>query len=173
MLHFKYRTLRSNQRPRPPRPHGRRWRWILEGDGALGLWNDETLAEVAQATARATVALEAAWPPEAEQAYSEQTADESSLETPTTAPARGWVKPLAVWAPEGRDRRFANATRNRRLPLGSARPASPSPCAPDKRPEKSGVVLVTAELMGDPTPNYVRSELRQDEGQQHPVGQGD
>ena len=35
---------------------------------------------------------------------------------------------------------------------------------PDKPPEKRGVVLVTAGLMGDPKLNYVRAELRQDEG---------
>ncbi len=33
-----------------------------------------------------------------------------------------------------------------------------------KRPEKCGVVLVTAGLMGDPKPNYLRAEFRQDEG---------
>ena len=143
----------------------------------LGWWNDETLAEVALAT----VALEAAWPlnhpaddvRQIEQEDSEQTADEWSIETPTIAPARSWVKPLAVWVPEGRDRRFASATRNRRLPLGPAQPTSPSLFAPDKRPEKSGVILVTAELMGDPTRNYLRTEFRQDEGRSVEVGQDD
>jgi hypothetical protein len=44
---------------------------------------------------------------------------------------------------------------------------------PDKLPEKRGVFLVTAELMGDPKPDYVRAELRQDEGRSAPVGQDD
>ncbi len=44
---------------------------------------------------------------------------------------------------------------------------------PDNPPERRNVVLVTAELMGDPKPNYVRAELRQDEGRSAPVGQDD
>jgi hypothetical protein len=112
-------------------------------------------------------------PLEAEQAHSEQMADERSLETPTIAPAHGWVKPLAVWTPRGLDRRFASATQNRRLPLEPARSASPSPCTQIKPPERRGGVLVTAELMGDPKPNYVRTELRLDEDRSAPVGRDD
>jgi hypothetical protein len=102
-----------------------------QGDGApsparpLGSWNDETLAEVAQATARATVELEAAWPPrhpvdEIEAENSEQTTNESSIETPTTAaPARSWVKPLGVWAP-GAGARSAVRQRNaKRIDMGT------------------------------------------------------
>lgn len=105
---------------------------------------------------------------------SEQTADRGRTETPTIAPARSWVKPLRVWAPgAGLDRRFASATRNRRLRLGPAQSASPSPCAQVKLPEKRGVVLVTAELMGDPKPEYLRAELRQDEGRSASVAPDD
>jgi hypothetical protein len=225
MLHFKYWTGGRNRLARPPRPFGRRWRWIVEGDGGrqaiapadgarkrdvpprpvpvaashlplravashrggsrhlkapklaapcpdtaplslpafsaprqgdgapnparpLGPWNDETLAEVAQATARATVALEAAWPPrhtiddiqqiEAELTHSEQTADESSNETPTTAaPARSWVKSLAVWAP-GAGTRSAVRQRNAKSALADGAGATGVALAmrPDKPPEK-------------------------------------
>ncbi len=155
-----------------------------QGDGAptqartLGWWNDETQAEVAQATARAMVALEAAWPPnhpaddiqqiEAEQADSEQTANESSIETPTTAPARRWVKPLAVWAPGGSRSAVRQCNAKSELAAGAGAPGVAFAMRTDKPPVKSGVVLVTAELMGDPTPNHVRAELRQDEGPQRP-----
>ena len=135
---------------------------------ALGSWNDETLAEVAEAT----VALEAAWPPnhptdeiEAKHADSEQTADQSSIETRTTAPARSWVKPLAVWAP--RESRSAVRQRNPKSALDAAGATSVAlAMRSDKRPEKRGAVLVTAELMGDPKPSYARAELRQDGGPQ-------
>jgi hypothetical protein len=157
-----------------------------QGDGApsparpLGSWNDETLAEVAQATARATVELEAAWPPrhpvdEIEAENSEQTTNESSIETPTTAaPARSWVKPLGVWAP-GAGARSAVRQRNAKSARAAVARATGVALAlrPDKPPEKRGVVLVTAGLMGDPKPNYVRVELRQDEGGTARVGQDD
>ena len=101
---------------------------------ALGSWNDETLAEVAEAT----VALEAAWPPnhptdeiEAKHADSEQTADQSSIETRTTAPARSWVKPLAVWAP-GRSR-SAVRQRNPKSALDACRRDQ---CRPRDRSDK-------------------------------------
>jgi hypothetical protein len=154
-----------------------------QGDGepnparTLGWWNDETLAEVAQAT----VALDAAWPPnhpaddiqQIEQADSEQTADEWSIEIPTFAPARSWVKPLAVWAP-GWPRSVVRQ-RNAKSVLAAGAGATGIALAMrlDEPPEKRGVVLVTAELMGDPKPNYVRAELRQDEGRSAPVGQDD
>jgi hypothetical protein len=155
----------------PPAPSG-----PYRGDGArnparaFGWWNDETLVEMALATA----ALEAAWPLnhpadelqqlEAEQADSEQTADEWSIETSTIAPARSWVKSLAVWAP-GVSR---SALRQRHAKSARAAGAGATGIAaamrPGEPPEKRGVAWVTAKLMGDPTPDYVRAELRQDEG---------
>ena len=42
----------------------------------------------------------------------------------------------------------------------------------DKRPEKRGAVLVTAQLMGDPKPSYARAEMRQDEGRSAPACAG-
>jgi hypothetical protein len=152
-----------------------------QGDSApsrarrLGWWNDETLAEVALET----VALEAAWPLnnpaddiqqiEAEQADSEQTADEWSIETPTIAPARSWVKSLAVWGRGGS--RSAVRLRNAKSALAAG--AGATGLALAMRPDEPGVVWVTAKLMGDPKPNYVRAELRQDEGHSAPVGQDD
>jgi hypothetical protein len=143
----------------------------------LDWWNDETLAELALAT----VALEAAWPPnypaddiqqiEAEPA-DEQTADEWSIETPTIPPARTWVKSLAVWAPGGS--RSAVRLRNARSALAAGAGATGVlAMRPDEPPKKRGVVWVTAELMGDPHPNYVRAEWRQDEGHSAAVGQDD
>jgi hypothetical protein len=50
-----------------------------------------------------------------------------------------------------------------------------SPSAPlvGEVPQKRDLVLVTAALMGDPKPDYVRAELRQDEGGSAPVGPDD
>ena len=137
------------------------------------------MAEVAQAT----MAPEAEWPSnhpaddkqiEAEQGDSEQTAEESSIEAPTTAPAHSWVKPLAVSAPGG----SLSAVRepNTESALAAADRATGVAIAVrlDRRPEKRGVVLVTAVLMGDPNPGHVRTELREDEPEQRrgpPAGQ--
>ena len=155
-----------------------------QGDGApnpartLGWWNDETQAEVAQAT----VALEAAWPPnhpaddiqQIEQTDSEQTANELSIESPTTAaPARSWVKPLTVWSPGGSRSAVRQRSAKSALAAGAGATGFALAMRPDKPPEKRGVVLVTVGLMGDPKPNYVRAELRQDEGRSAPVGQDD
>jgi hypothetical protein len=127
----------------------------------------------------ATGALEAAWPLnhpaddiqplEAEEADSEQTADELSIETPTIA--RRWVKSLGVWAPGG----SRSAVRNTKSARAAGAGATGIALAMrlNEPPEKRGVVWVTAELMGDPKPNYVRAELRQDEGHSAPVGQDD
>ena len=151
-----------------------------QGDGAPNpAWNDEMMAEAAQAAPP----REAAWPSnhlaadiqiEAEQADSEQTADESSIEAPTTAPAHSWVKPLAVSAPGGS--LSAVRERNTELALAAADCATGVAIAVrlDRRPEKRGVVLVTAELMGDPNPDHVRTELREDEPERRrgpPAGQ--
>jgi hypothetical protein len=144
------------------------------------VWNDEMMAEAARATAAPP---EAAWPSnhpaddtqiEAEQADSEQTADESSIEAPTTAPAHSWVKPLAVSAQGGS--LSAVRERNTESALAAADCATGVAIAVrlDRRPEKRGVVLVTAELMGDPNPDHVRTELREDEPEQRrgpPAGQ--
>ena len=99
------------------------------------VWNDETMAEAA----RAGPPPEAAWPSnhlaadiqiDAEQADSEQTADESSIGAPTTAPAHLWAKPLAVLAPGGSRSAARQRNTDRRLPGGAARLASRSPYAP-------------------------------------------
>ena len=127
------------------------------------------------------MALEAAWPPnhptdeiEAEHADSEQTADQSSIESPNNCgPSAQLGEAVGGLGGGGsRCRRFASATRNRRLML-PARPVSPSRCAPISGRRGVDVVLVTAELMGDPKPGYVRAELRHDEGRSAPVGQDD
>jgi hypothetical protein len=152
-----------------------------EGDGAPNpAWNDEMMAKAAQAT----MAPEAAWPSnhpaddtqqtEAEQAASEHTADESGIEAPTPAPAHSWVKPLAVWAPGGS--RSAVRERNAGSPFAAAGRATGAAIVihAEKRPEKRGVVLVTAMLMGDPNSDHMRTELRDDVPEQRrgpPAGQ--
>ncbi len=138
------------------------------------------MAEVAQAT----VTPEAAWPSnhpaddtqqtEAEPADSEHTADELSIEALTTVPAHSWVKPLAVWVPGGSRSPFRQRNAELALAAGGGATGVAIAMRPDKRPEKRGVVLVTAELMGDPNPDHVRTELREDEPQMRPgppVGQ--
>jgi hypothetical protein len=144
----------------------------------LGWRNDATLAGVALAT----VALEATWPLndpaddiqqiEAEQADSEQKADEWSIETPTTAPARNWVRSLAVWAP-GASRSTLRQRNAKSALAAEAGAAGIALMRPDEPPGKRGGVWVTAGLMGDPKPDYVRAELREDEGHSVPLGQDD
>jgi hypothetical protein len=160
--------------PAPSAPH--------QGDGAPNsAWNDEMIAEVAQATVAPGGAWRSNHPAddiqqrEDEQADSEQTADESSIEAPTTAPVHSWVKPLAVWAPGGSRSAVRQCNAGSALAAEGGATGVAIAMRPDKRPEKRGVVLVTAELMGDPNPDHVRTELRQDERQQRPgspAGQG-
>ncbi len=150
--------------PAPGAPH--------RGDGAPNpAWNVEIMAEVAQATV-----VPEAWPSnhpaddtqqtEAEPADSEHTADESSIEALTTVPAHSWVKPLAVWVPGGSRSPFRQ--RNAESALAAGGGATRVAIA------MRGVVLVTAVVMGDPNPDHVRTELREDEPQMRPgppVGQ--
>jgi hypothetical protein len=81
------------------------------------------------------------------------------------------VKSLAIWTPVGSRstvrQRNAKSERNIRADATGAAVAM----RPDEALEKCGLVLVTAELMGDPKPDHVRAELRQDEGGSASAGQ--
>jgi hypothetical protein len=78
---------------------------------------------------------------------------------------------LAIWTPVGSRstvrQRNAKSERNTRAGATGAAVAT----RPDDPLKKRGVVLVTAALMGDPKPDHVRAELRQDEGGSAPAGQ--